>query len=141
LILFAGMQKLRRFARYWDLLGNSGNFVESTPLLWSKIGSPFAGFMKWSEWLHARTGRTDSIALVRLMELLFEYLVQGLNLPPESTAAALWRDYQRGGRRDKPGFLKEYLPRESAMQPAETEKSLPKRQARHLVRGNPHHAA
>ena len=30
--------------------------------------------MRWSEWLHARTGRTDSIALVRLMELLFEFL-------------------------------------------------------------------
>ena len=30
--------------------------------------------MRWSEWLHARVGRTDSIALVRLMELLFEFL-------------------------------------------------------------------
>ena len=32
------MQKLRRFARYWDLVGNSGNFVETTPLIWSKVG-------------------------------------------------------------------------------------------------------
>ena len=30
LIDFATMQKLRRFARYWDLVGNSGNFVETT---------------------------------------------------------------------------------------------------------------
>ena len=29
LIDFATMQKLRRFARYWDLVGNSGNFIES----------------------------------------------------------------------------------------------------------------
>src|SRR5208282_4365213 len=35
LIDFATMQRLRRFARYWDLVGNSGNFVESTPLIWS----------------------------------------------------------------------------------------------------------
>ena len=35
LINFATMQKLRRFARYWDLVGNSGNFVETTPLLWT----------------------------------------------------------------------------------------------------------
>ena len=35
LIDFATMQRLRRFARYWDLVGNSGNFIESTPLIWS----------------------------------------------------------------------------------------------------------
>ena len=27
LIDFATMQRLRRFAKYWDLVGNSGNFV------------------------------------------------------------------------------------------------------------------
>ena len=35
LIDFATMQRLRRFARYWDMVGNSGNFVESTPLIWN----------------------------------------------------------------------------------------------------------
>ncbi len=38
LIDFATMQKLRRFARYWDLVGNSGNFVETAPLIWSDVG-------------------------------------------------------------------------------------------------------
>ena len=38
LIDFRQMQKLRRFARYWDLVGNSGNFVETTPLIWSEAG-------------------------------------------------------------------------------------------------------
>jgi radical SAM superfamily enzyme YgiQ (UPF0313 family) len=41
LIDFALMQRLRRFARYWDLVGNSGNFVETTPLIWSEA-SPAA---------------------------------------------------------------------------------------------------
>jgi hypothetical protein len=41
LIDFATMQRLRRFAKYWDMVGNSGNFVESTPLLWSNAASPF----------------------------------------------------------------------------------------------------
>jgi radical SAM superfamily enzyme YgiQ (UPF0313 family) len=53
---FTAMQKLRRFARYWDLVGNSGNFVETTPLIWSATGLPFNSFMQWSEWLHTRTG-------------------------------------------------------------------------------------
>jgi len=32
---FPTMQRLRRFARYWDLVANSGNFRTSAPLLWS----------------------------------------------------------------------------------------------------------
>src|SRR5207253_5317209 len=76
LIDFSTMQKLRRFARFWDLVGNSGNFVESTPLIWKDDPSAFQAFARWSEWLYARTGRTDSIALMRLMELLFDFLTQ-----------------------------------------------------------------
>jgi radical SAM superfamily enzyme YgiQ (UPF0313 family) len=41
LIDFATMQRLRRFAKYWDMVGNSGNFVETTPLIWSNAASPF----------------------------------------------------------------------------------------------------
>jgi hypothetical protein len=106
---FATMQKVRRFARYWDLVGNSGNFVETTPLLWANQPSPFAAFMRWTDWLHGRVGRTDSIALLRLMELLFEFLTTELKLPPREVAPTMWRDYQRSGRRDKPSFLKNYL--------------------------------
>src|SRR5213079_2379127 len=94
LIDFATMQRLRRFAKYWDLVGNSGNFVETTPLLWNGI-SPFAGFMAFSDWLFVRVGRTDSIALVRLMQMLFEFLSQERGLEPVPLAETLWSDYQR----------------------------------------------
>jgi radical SAM superfamily enzyme YgiQ (UPF0313 family) len=143
LIDFATMQKLRRFARYWDLVGNSGNFIETTPLIWSKVGqasrptplTPFAAFMRWSEWLHARTGRTDSIALVRLMELLFEFLTVELGHDPQHTAAVMWRDYQRGGRHDKPAFLKDLLPaNEPSPARRQAHSALPKRQARQISR-------
>jgi hypothetical protein len=155
LIDFATMQRLRRFARYWDLVGNSGNFVVTTPLIW-KVGqasslspskpeknetgkmpvlrSPFHAFLRLSDWLHGRTGRTDSIALVRLMELLFEYLTGELKLDAKLVAETMWRDYQCDGRRDKPGFLKDFLPTEEKVVPLrKTKTALPKRQARHLV--------
>src|SRR5205823_2056367 len=109
LIDFATMQTLRRFGRYWDLIGNSGNFVETTSLIWSGGRSPFQTFLRWTEWLHGRIGRTDSIALVRLMELLFEFLTQELKLDRTAAAETMWRDYQRGGRRDKPVFLKDFI--------------------------------
>ncbi len=131
LIDFATMQRLRRFARYWDLVGNSGNFVETTPLIWSRGASPFAGFLRWSDWLFARVGRTDGIALARLAELLFKYLTGELGLAPQSTAETLGRDYQRGSRRDAPEFLRPYLP-ERAAEPASPAAGL-KRQARHLA--------
>ncbi|HUB87810.1 MAG TPA: DUF4080 domain-containing protein, partial [Verrucomicrobiae bacterium] len=105
LIDFATMQRLRRFARYWDLVGNSGNFIETTPLIWCDA-LPFQSFLHFSDWLHARTNRTDGIALMRLMELLFEFLTGELKLNPRPVAETLWRDYQRGGRHDKPAFLK-----------------------------------
>jgi radical SAM superfamily enzyme YgiQ (UPF0313 family) len=132
LIDFATMQKLRRFARYWDMVGNSGNFIASTPLIWQD-GSPFHNFMRWSEWLHARTRRTDSIALMRLIELMFEYLTVETAQDPKHVAEIMWSDYQRGGRHDKPGFMKDYLPFESAKPGSKNKAALPKRQARHLV--------
>jgi radical SAM superfamily enzyme YgiQ (UPF0313 family) len=132
LIDFATMQRLRRFARYWDLVGNSGNFVETTPLLWNDGTSPFATFLRWSDWLHTQVGRTDSIALVKLMELLFEYLTRVLNREARLVAKTLWRDYRRGGRCDKPIFLREYLPDDVSVT-TRLRRTAPKRQARHLV--------
>jgi radical SAM superfamily enzyme YgiQ (UPF0313 family) len=133
LLDFATMQRLRRFARYWDLTGNSGNFLESSPLIWRDT-SPFQSFLRWSDWLHARVKRTDSIALMRLMELLFEFLTSELHLDKKLVAETLWRDYKRGGRHDKPGFMKDFLSSEEPLLPAPKIKStLPKRQARHLV--------
>src|SRR5205814_10128275 len=126
----SAMQNLKRFARYWDLVGNSGNFVETVPLIWNERHSPFQAFMRWSEWLHARLGRTDSIALARLMELLFEFLTRELSLDPHRVAEVLWRDYQRGGRRDKPQFLKDFLLPNTPVSLRANRQSLPKRQAR-----------
>jgi radical SAM superfamily enzyme YgiQ (UPF0313 family) len=136
---FATMQKLRRFARYWDLAGNSGNFVESTPLLWTKGGSPFAAFLRWSEWLHEQIGRTDGIALVRLAEMLFRYLTTAESaMDPRLVAESLWRDYRRGGRTDRPEFLRPWID-EAEVGTARSARSVrrrqalaPKRQARHL---------
>ncbi len=167
LIDFATMQRLRRFARYWDMIGNSGNFIEATPLIWSvgqtsplspsnsgNVGRasnlslsvsgnnetgttpvlrPFAAFLRFSDWLHARTKRTDGIALMRLMELIFEFLSHELHLDPKPVAETLWRDYRRGGRHDKPGFLKEFLSEKKVIPLKKTRTPLPKRQARHLV--------
>lgn len=134
LIDFATLQTLRRFARYWDLVGNSGNFIETTPLIWQGGASPFHSFLRWSNWLYARVRRTDAIALARLMESLFAYLTGETKLAPGLVAESMWRDYQRGGRHDPPEFLREFLT--VADTPRGRNHSAPlKRQARHLAAG------
>lgn len=133
LIDFATMQRLRRFAKYWDLVGNSGNFVETTPLIWSNGVSPFANLLRFSDWLYAQIGRTDSIALARLVEKLFEFLTTELKLETTLVAETIWRDWQRGGRRDPPEFLREFLAAETVVRHRTKKPSLPKRQARHLA--------
>ena len=70
---------------------------------------------------------------MRLMELLFEFLTVELRLDPKPVAETLWRDYRRGGRHDKPGFLKAFLSEENAGPLQKHRTVLPKRQARHLV--------
>jgi hypothetical protein len=109
---FAMMQRLRRFARFWDLVANSGNFVDSSPLIWSE-GSAFARFLRFSDWIFARTGKNHGIALSRLSELIFQFLTVELGQNVRSVAATVWKDYQRGGRSDRPGFLLKHLPPDS----------------------------
>ncbi len=130
LIDFETMQKVRRFSRYWDLVANSGNFVDTTPRVWAE-GSAFAGFWRWSDWIHVRAGRTHGIALNRLAELLFEYLTRELGQDRTEVAETMWRDWQRGGRRERPEFLKE-LVGPAPRGPRLEHPASPARQARHL---------
>ena len=132
LIDFALMQRLRRFARYWDLVGNSGHFVAVTPLIWSGGASPFHSFLRFSDWLYAHIQRTDSIALARLMERLFEFLTGELGQEPKAVAEVFGEDGRRAGRREVPEFLRAWLLVEKPVPIHVLKSALPKRQARHL---------
>ena len=159
-LTFAEMQKMRRFSRHWDLVANSGNFLQSAPLIWSSatqddarqriptameespsgdalpplvaphFASPFEAFLQFSDWLFARMGRNHAIALGTLAELLFDYLTTVLAHDPRRTANLIYADYERGGRSDKPAALRPYL--DDRPRASASVSTLPKRQARHL---------
>ncbi len=59
------MQRIRRFARYWDLIANSGRFPRALPLLLGH--APFERFMALSDWLYATTRRTHALPLEELL--------------------------------------------------------------------------
>lgn len=133
LIDFTTMQQMRRVARYWDTIANSGNFIETLPLVWGE-GSPFAGFMALSEALHAAEGRAHGISLHRLVEIVWMFLVETRGLPACDVAPRLWRDYARGGRSDVPVVLRDHLSeadRRAVTQPVKSD--APARQARHMA--------
>ncbi|WP_437193808.1 DUF4080 domain-containing protein [Planctomicrobium sp. SH527] len=130
LISFEEIHRLRRFARFWDLISNSGNFVQSRKLLWSEGESPFWRFKELSEWIYDQEQRTHGIPLPKLAELVFRFLTQELRRPEEDVAQAIWHDYTSGGREDRPAFLRRFdlpAPREMRSRSG----NLPTRQARH----------
>jgi radical SAM superfamily enzyme YgiQ (UPF0313 family) len=127
LIDFTALQRMRRFARYWDLVANSGNFLVTAPLLWEGGESPFSSFLRFSDWLGATLGQRHGIALATLAESLFQFLITERNLDPDRVTATLAQDWQRGGRGDRLPFLEP-----NARRGASGGVSLPKRQSRHL---------
>ena len=126
LIDFATMQRMRRFARYWDLVGNSGNLVATTPLIWDGGASPFTSFLHVSDWLAETLGQRHGIALAALAESLFRFLTSERGLGADRVIAALTEDWRKGGRGEKLPFLEPTAKRRTA-----TEPQLPKRQSRH----------
>ncbi len=131
LIDFSTMQRLKRFARFWDLVANSGNFISSAPMLWLDA-CPFDRFLKFSDWLFTRHGKTHCIALIDLAGSVFEFLTKCGGVAPPSAAAAIWEDYQRGRNVDPPAFLSRWLPPLAARRSHGAGKRLPDRQRRHL---------
>ncbi|KAF0179650.1 MAG: radical SAM protein [Limisphaerales bacterium] len=130
---FPTMQRLRRFARYWDLVANSGNFRTSTPLLWAATPSPFRRFLAFSDWLYARLGQRHGIALATLAEALFDHLTQVLGHAPERVARALLADFAAAGRRECPPFLQRFAESKATNQAGVAATTVPKRQRRHLA--------
>jgi radical SAM superfamily enzyme YgiQ (UPF0313 family) len=90
LIDFPTMQRLVRFARYWDLVANSGRFANTVRAL---LGvRPFENFMAFSNWIYSRTDATHRIALERLAKLVAEWLVV-TGMERERAAALVASDY------------------------------------------------
>ncbi len=107
LISFNEMQAMKRFARFWDLYYNSGNFSATLPLLFEE-GSIFERFYDFSHWIFKRTRSTWKISLERLGELLFNYLLHVRNIASEIVAKALLKDLHKVKGRSTPPYLKSW---------------------------------
>jgi radical SAM superfamily enzyme YgiQ (UPF0313 family) len=121
LIDFPTMQRLVRFARYWDLVANSGRFANTTREL---LGvRPFENFMAFSDWMYTKTDATHRIALDRLAKLVAEWL-QVTGMERERAVVLVASDY--AGSVD--GAAKK-----AANTAVNTAVAAPARQVRHLA--------
>ena len=107
LVSFNDIQIMKRFARFWDLTYNSGNFKNSIKLLW-KEESVYKNFYNFSLWIYTQTDSTWKISLQRLGELLFTYLHDVKKQDPQSIADIMLQDMMKLQGRAIPKYLKPY---------------------------------
>lgn len=117
---FATMQRLVRFARYWDMIANSGRFARTLPVILGD--APFDNFMALSDWLYSQTDATHRIALDRLAALVAQWL-RGRGHEAGEVAALIESDYAGHAHRLHKAKTAE----------GKNETPLPQRQAKHLA--------
>jgi len=100
---FSDVQRIVRFARYWDLVGNSGRFHRALPLLLAD--TPFGRFMQFTDWLYARTAKTHEFALEKLCGYLHDFLVE-TGSDAATVAPAVVSDYEASGAKGRLPFMK-----------------------------------
>ena len=135
-IPFTEMQRMRRFARYWDIVANSGNFTGTLKLLWRDGASPFVEFLRFSDWLHTTLRRTHMIALPVIAQSLFDFLIQENAVDRELAASTLEADWHRTPSREalnlrgksasteKPAAVRAARRQTRHMQPKENDKAM-----------------
>ncbi len=97
---FNSMQRVKRFARYWDMIANSGRFKHTLPLILDTNGeaessSAFKRFMELTDAFYVREGSTWKISLPRLYKLLYEVLIEYLEIPEDQLRHCLEQDHLR----------------------------------------------
>lgn len=122
---------LNRVSRFWDLYVNSGNYIETAPLIWKNAKSPFYAFHRFCEWIYKRWERTHAISIDDSAEALFLWLTDELGEPREETAQILWKDLCRTVSRNRPTFLRDYVSLEEMRHRRAKHLKGLQRQARH----------
>ena len=107
-VTFKEIQKMKRFARFWDLTYNSGNFSHSITLIWEN-STVYEGFFAFSEWIYIQTASTWKISLERLAKLMFEYLTIEQKINTKRVSELMISDVMKVKGRKLPPFLKSYM--------------------------------
>ncbi|NND82159.1 MAG: DUF4080 domain-containing protein [Gammaproteobacteria bacterium] len=125
-VTFRETQAMQRFARFWDLIGNSGHFKHSLPQILG--ASPFSNFSGLAARLYESSGQTHKISLLRLYDLVYEAAIHLSLAPADTLQVCLANDVEVSGLKSKPRFLLGAR----AVSSATRRKTANQRQTRHL---------
>jgi radical SAM superfamily enzyme YgiQ (UPF0313 family) len=107
LIPFSQMQKMKRFARFWDIVYNSENFKESVKYIFAK--DAFNGFYNFSQWIYNQTESTHKISQTRITELIFEYITKELKVDKKEVAKVIAKDLNKEDGKGLPKIVSKEL--------------------------------
>ncbi len=133
---FATLQKMNRFAKFWDLYANSGefkNFMQWIRFKHQPEVSFFSKFFNFTEHLHSYFSEIHSISLMNLAEKAWLY-IQKEGVDELKASEIIEKDFCYGQkRRDLPPFLKKReMNSESDSKKSVKQNSLTRRQLNHL---------
>lgn len=90
---FATMQRVNRFARYWDMIANSGRFKITLPIILGD--APFDSFMQLSDRLYQAAGSTWKISLKRLFALIYDIVKNREDIDQSLLYESMQNDFER----------------------------------------------
>ncbi|MEK6627540.1 MAG: DUF4080 domain-containing protein [Bdellovibrionota bacterium] len=136
---YVSLQKMNRFAKFWDLYANSGEFKNF--IMWLKESSEasprasyFYQFFEFSEYLSSNFSDTHSLSLISLAKEAWSFMIL-CGLTESESNEIILKDYCFGNkRRDVPVFIKNQTGSKLSSEPV-LDKSLNSfnvRQLKHL---------
>jgi radical SAM superfamily enzyme YgiQ (UPF0313 family) len=106
LIDFFVIQRVSRFARYWELIANSGHFKLTLKLLLAD--QAFERFLIFSDWIYDFSGKTHQISLRKLYDYLYYGFNHCFSMKNDEIVNALLKDYNNAGLKGTPEFYKAF---------------------------------
>lgn len=124
------IEEMKRFARYWDLVYNSGNFNNTVKYIWGEE-SVFEHFRAFCKWLYEKSN-ASIFYLDALAEYIYVYLTQIKGILEDETAKMLLDDLLKVAGRSAPKFLRSYAYDNNIRNEAVKLNASLKRQQKHL---------
>lgn len=125
---FQTLQQMNRFARYWDMIANSGRFEQTLPLLLGD--APFQRFWQLTDWIFQASQQTHKIALSRMFKLVHQGAGEVLGVRQEELETAMVEDYSHTGQKGAIPFLTRHVKNKNTYSASPDGRS--QRQQRHV---------
>lgn len=131
---FEQIQDMNRFAKFWDMISNSGIFKNFVDLIKAKSReredqSFFWEFYNFKNYLTERFSQSFGISQLSLFEACYDFLKSHYKLEEEQAKDYILKDYSLTGRLDHPKFLQTHV----RVAKTANNHAIPKRQRRHLA--------